>query len=183
MQFTKPGVYYMNQRPKDWWTKSSKDWSSVSNTQTLIKDCNNKWFSTCSGSHCRGSDVKPHLPVTLHVQIWVVAEGDKLVLPEGADWECPSGWECEGSATNAKQAMNRTMGKQALSFSAKNGVVEFSSPYPEEATISTLQGREISSVYTQENHSLQARRSLPKGAYLLKLTRDTGTEMMRLILH
>ena len=115
-QFSSTGdVGYGKQSPGSWWTKSSHNWSTGSNSACIVlKDpASNLWVDGCGGSHCMGSSASQHLPVKLHVTAIVTSAGSSLQLPEGADWQCPDSWGCDPMVAAGKPVLS---GSHALLF-------------------------------------------------------------------
>jgi len=99
---TDPGVYYrdLGSPATDWWIlpNGDIDWTQPFQRVSVmhkVTNCSGELleYSSC-GSHCySGGDLQDHIPITGHVTMIAVPDGETLDPPDS--WSgCPSGWGC-----------------------------------------------------------------------------------------
>jgi hypothetical protein len=170
-------AYYFDMgEPSQWWTNGGGvDWSmnmgQLNEVRILLRDPNhdNCQFYASGPAACAG--IGSDLPLDFHVTVIFVAEDDRLVAPQG--WECPSEWDCEGTAAAAPAPL-----RQPRSFFVKanrpaNGSVEIAAPPMTVVRVTNLRGETVAAGRTDAGGRLVfSAASLAPGMYVAVCSRN-----------
>jgi hypothetical protein len=104
--YSNEDIYYFDwgTPEKNWWKKpgGALDYTNPFQCAYVMhKDgsCGARLLmnSACGAACYTGTDLKQHVPITFHLTVIVVAQGDTLVSPD--DWDCPASWNCKNETT------------------------------------------------------------------------------------